>query len=205
MVKGVIMNLYSDNYYYEIKRRGKIKKILGAIRRWLTFFKFYRNRKRLIKKGSVIGKNTCIGKRTIVVNPSGLKIGKSTVITDGNLDARGRLVIGNNCIINDGVRILTATHDYNSKDYELIRKQVVISDYVWLATDCKVLPGVEIGYGAIVGSGTIVSKNIPDMAICVGNPAKIIGHRINIHDGFPTEKLVGADLEEYIKVIKKGE
>lgn len=198
------MSLDYELYIKEIEKRSFIKKKLGIARRALTYFKFYKVKVKLVKSGAEVGENACINKKTVIINPSELKIGNSTVITQSNLDARGGLEIGNNCIINDGVRILTATHDYNSPNYELIKKKVTIKDYAWLATDCKILPGAVVGYGALIGCGAVVSRNVPDMAICVGNPAKVIGYRKDVHNGFPTEKLVGGDLEAYVNVIRKG-
>lgn len=47
----------------------------------------------------------------------------------------------------------------------------------WLGVRVLVLPGVTIGRGAIVGAGAVVSRDVPAMAIVVGNPAKIINTR----------------------------
>ena len=52
-----------------------------------------------------------------------------------------------------------------------------IEDYVWLASRVTVLPGVTIGRGAVIGTCSVVTKDIPPMSIAVGNPAKVIGRR----------------------------
>ncbi len=54
---------------------------------------------------------------------------------------------------------------------------IVIGDGVWLGVGVIVLNGVRIGKGAVIGAGSVVSKDIPDMAIAVGVPAKVIRYR----------------------------
>jgi acetyltransferase-like isoleucine patch superfamily enzyme len=56
---------------------------------------------------------------------------------------------------------------------------VVIGDDVWLGAGAMVLDGVKIGKGCIVGAGAVVTKNLPDYAVAVGVPAKILKNRKN--------------------------
>ena len=83
--------------------------------------------------------------------------------------------IGSNVCINDGVRILTATHDVNDPDWKHIKKRIVIEDYAWIATDAILLPGVTIGRGAVVGAGAVVSKSVLSGVVVAGNPARETG------------------------------
>lgn len=53
-------------------------------------------------------------------------------------------------------------------------ESVVIEDNVWLGISVIVLPGVTIGQGAIVGAGSVVTKDIPPMSIAVGVPAQVV-------------------------------
>ena len=50
-------------------------------------------------------------------------------------------------------------------------------DDVWIGTRVIILPGVTIGKGVIIGAGAIVTKDIPEYAIAVGNPARVIKYR----------------------------
>ena len=93
------------------------------------------------------------------------------------LDGRGGLKIGNNVDIAQETNIWTEQHDYNSPTYKSVCKEVVIEDYVWLASRVTVLPGVHIGRGSVVASGAVVTKDVPPLAIVAGIPAKIIGYR----------------------------
>ena len=58
--------------------------------------------------------------------------------------------------------------------YDLIPKKIVIKDYAWIGSKSVILPGVTIGENAVVGAGSVVTKDVPDNAIVAGNPAKII-------------------------------
>ena len=49
---------------------------------------------------------------------------------------------------------------------------VIIEDYVWIASRCTILPGVKIGKGAVVASNSVVTKDVPQMAIVGGCPCK---------------------------------
>lgn len=106
----------------------------------------------------VVGAHTNINKRCVI-------------------DGRGGVIIGNNVDIAQETNIWTEQHDYNSPTYKSVCKEVVIEDYVWLASRVTVLPGVHIGRGAVVASGAVVTKDVPPLAIVAGVPAKIIGYR----------------------------
>ena len=58
---------------------------------------------------------------------------------------------------------------------ESIKKNVTIKKYAFIGVNAIILPGITIGEYSIVGSGAVVTKDIPDYAIVGGNPAKIIG------------------------------
>jgi maltose O-acetyltransferase len=53
----------------------------------------------------------------------------------------------------------------------------VINDYAWIGARAIIQPGVIIGRGAVLGSGSIATKNIPEFEIYAGTPAKYIGTR----------------------------
>lgn len=88
---------------------------------------------------------------------------------------QGGITIGNNCLIGHNVTIATLNHDFNPKKRANINpNSVTIGDNVWIASDSSILPNVVIGDGAIVGAGSVVTKNVPKNTVVAGNPARII-------------------------------
>ena len=95
------------------------------------------------------------------------------------LAALDSLRIGEDCLLAEMVSI--RDHDHRFDDLEIpIREQgavsapVVLGKNVWLGAKVTVLKGVTIGDNAIVGAGAVVTKDIPENAICAGVPARVI-------------------------------
>lgn len=121
---------------------------------------------------------SAISRNVDLRSPYRISIGAYTNINkDTVLDGRGGLIIGNNVDVAQETNIWTEQHDYNDSQYKAVCKEVIIEDYVWLASRVTILPGVHIGRGAVVASGAVVTKDVPSLAIVAGVPAKIIGYR----------------------------
>lgn len=88
------------------------------------------------------------------------------------------ITIGANCLVGPQCGFYTAVHPMDSTDRAvhdyMIGKPITIGDNVWFGGHCTVLPGVTIGNNAIIGAGSVVTKDVPDCAVVAGNPAKII-------------------------------
>jgi len=113
------------------------------------------------------------------VKGQNIEIGADSIVGKGvHLDGRGgKIIVGQNVDISAETNIWTLEHD-PADDYHGTRgKGVTIEDYVWIATRVTILPGVTIGRGAIVATGSVVRKDVPAMAIVGGVPAKVIGQR----------------------------
>ena len=58
-----------------------------------------------------------------------------------------------------------------------INNSIIIENDGWISANATILKGVNIGNGAVVGAGSVVTKDIPEFAIVVGNPAKVVKYR----------------------------
>ena len=105
-----------------------------------------------------------------------IKIGKNVFINACcRFQDQGGIEIGDGSLIGHNTTIATLNHDFNpAKRQNLTPSPVKIGKNVWIGSDCTILPGVEIGDGAIIGAGSVVTKSVPANAIAVGNPARVI-------------------------------
>lgn len=89
----------------------------------------------------------------------------------------GKVKIGDFVFIGPDCGIYTAGHPVNVKDRNAgieYAYPITIEDNVWLGGGVKIMPGVTIGKNSIIGSGSIVTKDIPQNVIAAGNPCKVI-------------------------------
>ena len=105
-----------------------------------------------------------------------IKIGKNVFINACcRFQDQGGIEIGDGSLIGHNTTIATLNHEFNpAKRQNLTPSPVKIGKNVWIGSDCTILPGVEIGDGAIIGAGSVVTKSIPANTIAVGNPARVI-------------------------------
>lgn len=114
----------------------------------------------------------------------GISIGDNSGIGI-NCRVRGPLDIGDNVMMGPDVVILTNSHNFGRTDIPMnaqghaAPKKVSIGNDVWIGTRVIILPGVTVGNGVIIGAGAVVTKDIPDMAVVGGCPAKLIKFRDN--------------------------
>lgn len=85
--------------------------------------------------------------------------------------------VGSNVIISQDAWLCTASHDISSSRMELRTTPIRIGSNAWIAARASILPGIEIGEGAVVGACAVVSKDVEPWTVVVGNPAKAIGRR----------------------------
>lgn len=133
-----------------------------------------------------IGKHCNFDKRTILrvydnkKSISRIEIGDNfSGSNDFKIYCSGEVIIGNNISCAGSVFITSENHGLNPltpsfNDNELECHTTKINDGVWLGEKVIVLPGVEIGEKAVIGAGSVVTKDIPPYTIAVGNPARVI-------------------------------
>jgi len=146
--------------------------------------------------------DTKLGNRVLIgggVMCTHVEIGNDTFITGSERGSTStylrRTKIGSYCSIGHNVEVLdtnhhmdfvttypfysTITSDYfNAVDDHIHRSTIIMND-VWIGANVIILGGITIGNGAVVGAGSIVTKDVPDYAVVAGNPAKIIRMRFD--------------------------
>jgi maltose O-acetyltransferase len=146
------INGFFGKVFSNLKYRALVKNCNDSICHWTTEIKFGHN--------LYVGNNTRIGPNCTI-------------------GARSKIVIGENVTVSKYVVIETAGLDLNSENPRLMHqsKPITIGDEVWIGTHCIILGGVTIGKKAVIGAGTLVSKDVPPYAIVVGSPNRILQNK----------------------------
>jgi len=127
-------------------------------------------------RGAEINDGTVLSSIRVHGNAQHLRIGSNSFVGQADIQLHGQVEIGSFVCINDGVRLITASHDVRDSNWATITRPIRIGDHVWIATGAIVMPGVTIGCGAVVGAGAVVVKDVPEHAVATGNPARIRGN-----------------------------
>jgi len=130
--------------------------------------------------------------RSKILVQAGYVIGKdvylpSTLLISDISSRRSNVIIGNRVSIGPRVTIITDSSPNNSKLiglYPLKSENVTIGDDTWIGANSIILPGIEIGKFCVIGAGSVVTKNVLDYSVVVGNPARTIKSINHIKLGF---------------------
>lgn len=141
---------------------------------WLTPEEVHEYLRRIT--GREIDKSTTLLPPFYVDYGKHIKIGKGCFIQQCcTFFGRGGITLGENVLVGPKVNIITINHDPDPENRSATYgRPVVIEDKVWIGINATILPGVKIGYGAIVGANSVVTKDVPPMTVVAGNPARII-------------------------------
>ena len=103
-------------------------------------------------------------------------VGDKTFINYGSsISAHELVTIGRHCFLGHYTLILdNDEHDTRMHSALPPSNPVVIDDHVWIGSRVSILPGVRIGHHAVVGVGSVVTKDIPPHCVAVGNPARVV-------------------------------
>ena len=121
-----------------------------------------------------IGKNSVVNNQLTVVLPKNVTIGEGVTVMNGALMmAAGGITIEDKVMIAANVQLISNNHDPYVREV-LTCRPILIKYGAWVGAGSTILPGVTVGKYAIVGANSVVSKDIPDYAVAVGSPAKVI-------------------------------
>jgi acetyltransferase-like isoleucine patch superfamily enzyme len=115
--------------------------------------------------------------------PQNLHVGSQVYVgPEAYISTYAPVYIGNGSIFGPRVKIFTGNHRYENPtalpyDEVTLAKSVRIGENVWVGADVLLLPGVEVGEGAVIAAGAVVTKSVPKGAVVGGNPAKVLKYR----------------------------
>lgn len=160
------------------------KTVRSALNLWIK-------RKLLRRKGIVIHNNTVFSGveflGSAVIEPYCRVNGDPKIIIGDNFymnagcHLQGNITVGRDVMI--GPKTVIWGRDHGTalgvpmREQSHFKEDIVIGDDVWIAANVTILKGITIGRGAVIGAGAVVVKDIPEYAIAVGNPAKVIKFR----------------------------
>lgn len=139
-------------------------------------------------KSTQIGENTTIWQFAVIFESA--QIGKNCNICAHTL-IENDVIIGDNVTVKSGVYIWDGTRIENnvfigpcvaftndkfprSKNYCTDYPNILIKKGASIGANSTILPGITIGANSMIGAGTVVTKDVPDNAVVVGNPGKIV-------------------------------
>lgn len=132
--------------------------------------------------GAQIGKGCFVYPSAKIWAPWNLKMGDYSCIGPyADIYSMGPVEIGSNVTISQYAVICTGTHDIATPHNDLIIKKNTIHDQSWICAYAKIMPGVTVGEGAVIGMASVLSRNAQPWGVYAGSPAKLIKTRV-IHD-----------------------
>jgi putative colanic acid biosynthesis acetyltransferase WcaF len=123
--------------------------------------------------GAKIGKGVVIRPTARFTYPWKVEIGDYSWIGDDVvLYSLDKIGIGKHCVISQKSYLCTGSHDAQDPSFSLKVAPIAIGNGVWVATDCFIGPGVQIGANTVVGARSSVFRSLPAGQVCWGTPCR---------------------------------
>lgn len=155
--------------------------------------------------GCAVGRKVRIGKGCALVGPGSLSLGERATVecgvqfkvveADALLDLGKHVFVGAYCVFDVAAQVrvgersmfgpgcMIVDHNHGMEigipmnGQPCRSRHITIGVDVWIGAHAVLLPGVQIGRGAVVGAGSVVTKDVPEYAIVAGNPARVVKYR----------------------------
>jgi putative colanic acid biosynthesis acetyltransferase WcaF len=129
--------------------------------------------------GAKIGKHCHIYPNVKIWAPWNIELGNYIGIADSvKLYSMDKIFINDYSVISDGSYLCCGSHDYNSKNFQLITKPITIKKKTWICSETFIHPGVTISEGCVIGARSVVTRNLDhEYKVYAGNPCKQVKNR----------------------------
>jgi len=125
--------------------------------------------------GATIYGKPFVHQRAIIQMPWNLTLHHRACLGDrANAYSLGKIEIKAHATVAQEAYLCTGTHAFYSPSMNLVTKPIVINEHAFIGLRAIVMPGIKIGKKAIIGAGSIVTKDVSDYSVVAGNPAATI-------------------------------
>lgn len=132
--------------------------------------------------GAEIGRGARVYASVIVWDPRNLQMGDYSVLGPNcNCYNQGMIVLENYASVSQFTHLVTGTHDFNSKSFNLYTRPIRVCAEAWIALGGYVGPGVTIGEGAVLGAMSVTRQDLEPWMVYAGNPAVCVSKRKNFN------------------------
>lgn len=104
-----------------------------------------------------------------------------------NLYSLGEIELGARCTIAQEAYLCTGTHDFTQATCPLVVAKITVGEDAFVGARAFIMPGVKVGARAVVGACSVVTQDVPDDVIAVGNPSKVLRVRPPVRSEASTE------------------
>jgi putative colanic acid biosynthesis acetyltransferase WcaF len=128
--------------------------------------------------GAKIGKNVTMKPNINIKYPWNLEIGDNVWLGEESwIDSLGKIKIGDNCCLSQGAMLLSGNHDYRQVTFDLIVKDIVLEEGVWIGAKSLVCGGVTCHSHSVLSVNSVATKSLDAYGVYQGNPALLVRQR----------------------------
>ena len=125
-----------------------------------------------ICSGAVIGENCSLGQNVLVADNASIG---NNVKVQNNVAIYGGVIVEDDVFLGPSSVLTNVTNPRTQVNRKSLYEKTLIMKGATIGANATIVCGVTVGRYALIGSGTVVTKDVPDYALVIGNPGKIVG------------------------------
>jgi putative colanic acid biosynthesis acetyltransferase WcaF len=138
--------------------------------------------------GATLGPNCHFYPRARVWAPWNLLCADCVTLGDeAEIYNPSQVIMGSHAIVSQQAYICGATHDYNDPAFPLVSFPMSLGAYCWVGARASVLPGVNVGEGAVLGLGSVAARDLEPWTVYAGVPARAVKQRVGREQPTPAK------------------